>query len=489
MGIRVKKTADGFISNRFAVVVIAGLFFASLAGWIAQELVPPDFIERRAFYAESWRPGVARAVAWLHLHDPFHSIWYRFALALFFAVLVACIITRFRRIALRSLRAEQPGGAEELRRRGLSFDYSWRSLLGGSRGSADPLVRYGERYGRREEVAPAALEVHFERVAGLLRRRGLRVDAQRGGDFIRFTASAGRLQSPGTMLFHIGLVAITVGGLMGSLWGSRELVYLKKGETAPLGRDGAARLRVDDFRIVTTPRGEVRDYLSAITVLDDQGDTLSARVIEVNHPLRHRGMGVYQSSFTIDETGYTRARLSYSARSALGRRTIDLAPGETVVLEETGATLEGVRFLPDFRMGPRGAFTASALPLNPALEVELTSASGRERGWLFLRHPDFNMRFRAIGELALVDIEPLYYTGLELVSNPGSPVLFAGFAAATIGLALMYLGNPRIIKGIASREGLVVAGVECRWRASFEREFGELRDAIRNSFGESGRRS
>ena len=49
MGNRWKKAFDDFVSYRFAAAVIASLFFASLAGWIAQELVPPDFAERMPF--------------------------------------------------------------------------------------------------------------------------------------------------------------------------------------------------------------------------------------------------------------------------------------------------------------------------------------------------------------------------------------------------------------------------------------------------------
>ena len=49
-----KAPAGSFISNRFAVVAIAILFGASLAGWIMTELVPPDFPERSAHFREAW---------------------------------------------------------------------------------------------------------------------------------------------------------------------------------------------------------------------------------------------------------------------------------------------------------------------------------------------------------------------------------------------------------------------------------------------------
>ncbi len=483
---RLKKIPEGFVSYRFAAIVIASLFFASLAGWIAQELVPPDFVERRALYDASWRPGAARIVDLLDLHDPFRSLWYRFVLALFFAVLVACNVSRFRRIALRSLRAELPAGAEELRKRPLFFDLSWRSLTAGVKGAADPLVRYGERHGRRESVDPAALERLFARLEVLLKRRGLRVACARGGDAVRFTATSGRLRSPGTMLFHLGIAVITVGGLVGSLLGWRGMVYLKEGETAPLPPDSAAALRVDDFRIVTAGGGEIRDYISTVTILGERGETLAAGTIEVNRPFRHGGVNIYQSSYTMSEGEFARARISYRLRGEIGRRTAEMTSGSAAVLGDSAAVVSALRFLPDFRMGSQGAFSASPFPANPALEVEVSSSGEVRRGWLFLRHPDFNSRFGAGVDLALEGVEPVYYTGLEFASNPGVPVLFAGFAAATLGLLFMYLCNPRIIKGIATREGLLMAGVEGRWKASFAREFEEIRETIQREFDEGG---
>ncbi len=486
MANRLKRTSEGFISYRFAAIVIAALFFASLAGWIAQELVPPDFVERKAFYGESWRPGLARAVDLLRLHDPFHSLWYRFVLAFFFAVLVACNVSRFRRIALRSLRAELPAGAEELRKRPLSFDLSWRSLAAGPRGDADPLVRYGELHGRREAVDPAALEGFFARVSALLKRRGLRVVSDRADGVIRFTASSGRLRSPGTMLLHAGIVVITIGGLIGSLFGWRGMVYLKAGETAPLPPDSAAVLRVDEFRIVTGHGGAIRSYVSTVTILGTRGETLAAGSIEVNRPLGYKGVNIHQSSYTMGEGEFARASVSYRLRGETGRRTVELRGTASAVLGDGAAVVTALRFLPDFRMGPEGAFSASPFPANPALEVEVSAAGGAQRGWLFLRHPDFNARFAAGIDLALDGVEPVYYTGLELSSNPGAPVLMAGFAAATIGLIFMYFCNPRVIRGIATREGLIAAGVESRWKASFELEFAGIREAIRREFDESG---
>jgi hypothetical protein len=60
----------------------------------------------------------------------------------------------------------------------------------------------------------------------------------------------------------------------------------------------------------------------------------------------------------------------------------------------------------------------------------------------------------------------------------------AGFAVAALGLLLMYFCNPRVVKGVAGIDTLVIAGTEYRWKTSFEREMAALRDEIRTSIGQ-----
>lgn len=475
-----KRTArEGLISYRFAVAVITALFAASAAGWIVSEFVPPDFLERKELYRDSWGAVAASLVGALHLYDPFHSAWYRFLLALFFVVLLLCVVTRARRLALRSWRVALPAGAAEIAKRELSFESSWRSLEGGAAGAKLPLVRYGESHGRRERIEPERLRALFARIASLLRARGYRVVSRDGGDAIAFAAYTGRWRSPGTMLFHAGILVITIGGILGSFAGWRELIYVREGAVAPLPPDSSLSIRVDDFEIAVTGRSEIADFISSVSILDAHGETISGGTIEVNRPMKVAGRRIYQSQFTIDENEFRGARIEYARRDRIGTGSIDVAPGQAVAVADSLVTLMAIRFIPDFRMSPDGPFSASSFPSNPALEIEVASAAGTERGWLFLYHPDFSKRFEAPVNLVLSRCDPVYYTGLEISANPGASVLLAGIALATAGLLLMYLCNPRLLKGIAGSEALVVAGVEYRWKASFGHEFDEIREAIR----------
>ena len=486
MGGKQRTAAGTFISYRFAVTMIAILFGASLAGWIATEFVPRDFLEREDFYRHTWGAAGTRLVDALRLYDPFHSFWYRIVLAIFFVVLLLCVVTRWRQLALRSWRPAAPVDPRELEDAPLAFRFSWRLLESGDDGVKDPLVHYGERYGRAEPADAETLRERFARIAALLRKRGYAVVSREDPSGISFAAFSGRWRSPGSMLFHIGILVITIGGVVGSYGGWRETMFVREGSSVPLPRDSVLSLHVERFEIVTTERLEIKDFISTVSVVDARGITLAAGTVEVNHPMKVAGRRIYQSEFTVDENTFKRARVTYSLRESGAHGTVDLVPGAPAGLRDTMVTVTAVRFLPDFRMGPDGPFSASAFPSNPALEVRVASAGVTESGWLFLYHGDFNKRFAAPVDLVLDACEPVYYTGLEVSASPGANVLFAGFAAATLGLLLMYICNPRVMKGVSGAGGLVVAGTEYRWKASFERELAGVREAIRKEFGPRG---
>jgi cytochrome c biogenesis protein len=482
-------TRGPFISNRLAVIVITVLFGASLAGWIATEIVPPDFPERIEYFRQAWGGSVVRLVGALQLYDPFHSLWYRFALALFFSVLLLCVVSRWKQLALRSWRVSLPGYPGDLGEKRLSFEYSWRLLESGDGGARDPVVHFAERYGRAEPVGAETLRGYFARIAALFGKRGYRVVSRESAEGIAFAAYTGRFRSPGTMLFHAGLLMITIGGIIGSYSGWREMVFVREGSTVRFPRSNELMLHVDRFEIATTDRGEVRSFLSTVSITDKRGVAVAIGDIEVNHPMKVGGRRIYQSEFTVDETGFGRARIEYYLRESGRHGTFDLSPDGSAVIGDSTITVRALRYLPDFRTGPDGAFSASAVPENPALEVEVSSGGVVEHGWLFLYHREFSKRFTAPVDLSLAACDPVYYTGLEVSANPGAGALLAGFAVATLGLLLMYACNPRVVRGFARPDGIVVAAGEHRWKASFEREFADLREAVRKEAGNRGGRS
>ncbi|HUV36497.1 MAG TPA: cytochrome c biogenesis protein ResB [Patescibacteria group bacterium] len=473
------------ISYRFAVTVIAILFGTSAFGWILTELVPPDVPYQREIYRARWGDTWLWLVERLGLHDPFHTFWYRAVLALFFIVLVACLVSRWRSIVLRTFRSEPPDEARELSKRDHRLHLSWRELKWKSRDRRDVLDELEYRYGPEKRLAPGRMDVVFGVISSFLRGRGFRVSKTKEGGVIRFVAVAGRWRYFGNFLFHLGILVITVGGMVGSFWGETEILYGTDGDILPLGGTPYAIL-VDGFDVIMTDQMAVKEYISNVSIIDTVGNRLVTTTIEVNKPLRFDRYDILQSSYYVDEEAFRWARVRYSSGGNPVGTVVRLEPDEAFSLEGFPLVIRAKRFLPDFKIGPNGPYSETPNMHNPAIEVELEGEGGAQEGWLFLYYPRFNSRFDLPVQLSLVDVAPVYFTGLQISTNPGSMVLLAGIAAATIGLALLYIFNYRCLKGVMDAEGLILAGTGYRWKVSFREEFEKVSAGLVDALSDLG---
>ena len=458
------------ISYRFAVTVIAILFGASALGWILAELIPPDVPYQREMYRERWGDAWLWLIEHLGLHDPFHTFWYRAVLALFLLVLVTCLVSRWKDFLLRPFRITPQADAEGLMKRDIHLRVSWHEVKGKGLERGSLLDEMEHRYGQAERLGPERMAAVFERISAFLHARGFRVSRADSNGTIRFAAAAGQWRYIGNFMFHLGILVITIGGLLGSFWGGMEILYGTDGDILPLGGTPHAIL-VEGFEIITTDRMEVKEYISRVSVIDTAGTRLVTTTIEVNKPLRFDSFDIFQSSYYVDDETFRWARVEYAHSNAVTGAVVRLEPGGEEPLQGASLVIRARRFLPDFKIGPDGPYSESPNMRNPALEVELEGEDGTQRGWLFLYYPQFNARFDSPVEVKLVDVSPVYYTGLQISTNPGSAVLLVGIAAATVGLILLYLFNFRCIQGVIDSEGLAIAGTRYRWRMSFRAEF------------------
>ncbi len=463
-------------SHRFAVTVISILFVASCLGWILTELIPADISYNAAVYEQKWGHAAVTLITALKLDDPFHSAWYSGVLALFWFVLLLCIVSRWKRFILRSFRTAPPATAGRLDGREFRFEILWSHKRNGGRSPRDPLTVLERKYGRDETIDTGRVRLIAGRVADLFRKKRFHVTSEEHDGTVLFAAVSGRWRFIGSLLFHCGILVIAVGGIIGSVWGFTEVQFGRRGDMLSL-HGSRYTLRVDDFRIILTRRNEIKDYISEVTVLDAAGGEVRTGVIEVNHPMRVAGYTIYQSSYSVDEKEFEWAKLEVSGGSAARVVHVMVRPGEPVSLPGTESALRVKRFVPDFRRSGGRIFSASAMMRNPALEVEVTGGELNGTGWLFLLLPRFNSLKNIPFDIGIVDIEPVYHTGLQISTNPGSTVLLAGIAAATVGLILLYGFNYRLIHGAVSGERIVVAGVDYRWKNSFGKEFGGFESA------------
>lgn len=199
-------------------------------------------------------------------------------------------------------------------------------------------------------------------------------------------------------------------------------------------------------------RGNIKDYVSVLTVIEDGREVHHHRV-EVNHPMRYKGFRFYQTSFDSDNP-LVEARID-SALIIVMRQTdgvvldtIYISPGKPLELPD-GSKLVLARFLPDFRMKGSVAVSVSAELHNPALQFEVRQ-DGEElyHQWTFLQSPFHHTSPRATYRFQALDIYGIsasvsYPTILEVKKSPGSWLIWLGFILATLGLVLAFYLVPQ----------------------------------------------
>ena len=133
-----------------------------------------------------------------------------------------------------------------------------------------------------------ALEQQLQQQGWAVRRQQNRLAARRG--------VIGRV---GPLLVHTGLIVFMVGAVVGpwrpaagALLGSRPLA----GTAQPQG-DTRLELQLDSFAIQRDPAGRPEQFSSQLLLGDGTGAPTEPASVSVNHPLRHRGITVYQADW------------------------------------------------------------------------------------------------------------------------------------------------------------------------------------------------
>jgi cytochrome c biogenesis protein len=448
-------------SMKFAIWIAVILAVASIAGVLVQEFYPVRNSHQAHALSEILPQPVYGLFMLLQLYDPFRALWFRVLLGLLALSLLLCSLRNFRpnfRQAFQVLPIRDPG----------------------------TLTRLPDSY-KFNRVSPML----FDFVVRRLRRRLFFGSAERSNDQRTAVFHRGGIARTGPVLLHVGILTLVVGGLLSSVVGQRTVLMGSPGEVLALG-DGAYQLRVDDFDIDTNEVGQVRQYRSRVTVLED-GNELLQRQIEVNKPLRFAGFNIYQSTYQADPTRASslqilvRPRLAEDDAGHGEDGHAHATPGEVSAAIEAqmdaeydipgypGYTFRARRFFAHLTITAEGPVNASRDLVNPAVELEVRrSGEPQAIQWAFARFPA-HAREELPFVLELGGAEPVLATGLEVNTNPGAPLIWFGLVVSTLALVFCFLIQHHTIYVVAqpAKKGwtLWLAGRSTRERIAFSNAF------------------
>lgn len=256
------------------------------------------------------------------------------------------------------------------------------------------------------------------------------------------------------------------------------------------------QLRVDDFDIEFYPNNSPKEFTSKLTVIEDGAEKLK-KTIEVNSPLKYKGVKFYQS-------GYGPMNAATETRTeVVGKFKVDIE--EEFHVPDSQLKIKVANLVPDFvRDGEGHVSSRSDKPNNPAAFLELYEGDEPEpiyRVWSFLKFPDFHgtgesdyaLKFLSMdsdtsgmGHTLEVELsrkvsgksDERYYTGLQIRSHPGLPIIWAGCLMMVAGMFLSFYMSFKRVWVRVSDDSVEMGGRSYKNRSGFEKEFERLKGIL-----------
>jgi cytochrome c biogenesis protein len=270
------------------------------------------------------------------------------------------------------------------------------------------------------------------------------------------------------IVVHISMLLILIGGVIGALTGFIAQEMVPQGQTFTVdnvtdaGPWAAAQVpkdwsvKVNRFWIDYLPTGEIDQFYSDLSVLDQGGSEVDRQTIHVNQPLKHNGVTMYQASWGVAGVN---VKLNNSP-------VLPLPMGEL--------NLKG-----------SGRIWGAWLPLNPNDMSDGVSLVVRDLQGLVLIYDKSGKLVSTVRQGMAVEIQGIRVsiveivgsTGLQIKADPGIPIVYLGFGLLMLSTLMSYVSHSQVW-GLWENGQLYLGGVTNRAQVSFEREFLSILEAL-----------
>lgn len=407
-----------FTSVRAAVYEVAFLALLVLLGTLRGSSVPNNIQDLLPFT----EPVIKRWYAW----NVFHSLPFMFILALLSVAIAICTANR------------APG--------------MWKSIV-------EPTVTTSRGFLKNAEinssfVVPNQGQEAVDRVVSVLKKRRYRVLTEVRDGETHVYADRFRFAKLGTYPFHLALILILVGGIVGARYGFRDQQFIiPDGSTRDVGHGTGLSVTLNHFSDIYRQDGSPKEYRSDLT-LYQSGKAVKSGSITVNHPMTYNNVVIYQTSF-----------------------------GQAVSLRVTDN--QGHELYNDAI--PLGLFTAANNPDQPAGVLDLPMANAEVRviapdnnpsptkqdavnvadGEMFIQVRDKNvlisnaqMPSAIVGQgetanlagLNVTFVRERQFSLFQVASNPGIPIFWAAALLLVGGLVVVFYFPHRRVRGIIGND-------------------------------------
>lgn len=431
-------------SLQMVIILLILITIASIAGVAVPQDLPADS------YWQTMAGIRAELVLAAGLDHVFSSWWFYALLCLLAVNIIACLTTR----QLKNLRN------------------SFRAVFLPGTDHAAKLACF-QSFEMRGEV---------QRISGLtvacFRRRFFRCATQKADPVFQVAARTPGLRAAGSVIFHLSILLLFIGGVLGQKGGASYVCELCRGEAVEI-RGTPYLVKCDWFRVERNGEGVISGYTSGLTILDRDLTVHAAENISVNHPMSFKGFRLYQNSYGEQPGGIEEAQLRIRGPGIDSAGYVGTFPFDSGVAIPGDLAVRVRRYVCDFNydMDRNAVSTRSESPNNPAVEVEIVK--GQEvlyKGWAFALYPDVQQDRSHGYTVEFERYRPLYCTGIKISKNPGAPFIWSAFIFMTIGIFLVFYFPQKsfwvFIEPAGTQElKISIGGASDRPHSSFQAEF------------------
>ncbi|HHL39129.1 MAG TPA: cytochrome c biogenesis protein ResB [Deltaproteobacteria bacterium] len=439
-----------FNSLKLTLFVLITLAVVSIIGTVVQQGQPPEQYVME--YGERW----AAVITALNLNDMYHSTWFIALLALLAMNVVVCTLER--------------------------FPPKWKAVLGEKSFDAKVLSRLSNR---RTVAFAGGVDEACDAAVAALKARRYRFKVIETGEGRGIYAWKGVIGRFGSDLTHVSLIVILVGAIVGSFYGYKDFKSILVGGVVRIPNADFS-LRLDKFWIDYYDTGQIRQYNSLLTVMEDGREVLQKQ-IWVNEPLTYKGISFYQSSY-----GMAWNRISEAELMLKKKDKEEFEPPfkvkwfEKTAVPGTDYEVRLVEYVADFAFDEKLKVVYSKSPeaRNPAARVEIYRG-GRlvASPWLFFNYPGlFSTIPETEDDLVFAGFRQVPYSGISINKDPGANIVWVGTAIMGLGFYLAFFVYHRRlwveVRPAPSGAEIRLGGLVNKNRFVMERELNEIAGAL-----------
>ncbi len=133
----------------------------------------------------------------------------------------------------------------------------------------------------------------------------------------RISARKGIIGKAGPIIVHIGLIILLVGSAYGNFTAESKEIFLTPNEELELINDTTNRkltLRLKNFFIERETDGKPKQFVSSLNFKSVDSNETFIKTAKVNHPIRYKGLTIYQADWSISSIIIKIENISYKLK-------------------------------------------------------------------------------------------------------------------------------------------------------------------------------